>query len=81
MKLDRYNLMQAAGLNPSTEVLNEDFIRTGTASDVASELLSLLAHPDMKRGMDALSDRLDDAQFMAVKKLYDALYAELKKHE
>lgn len=78
MKLDRYNLMQAAGLNPSTKVLNEDY---GTASDVASELLSLLAHPDMKRGMDALSDRLDDAQFTAVKKLYDALYGELKKHE
>ncbi len=63
------------------QLLNEDFIRTGTASDVASEMLGLLAHPDMKRMMDALSDRLDNTQFMAVKKLYDGLYAELKKHE
>ena len=47
----------------------------------ASEMLSLLAHPDMKRNMDALSDQVDDQQFMAIKKLYDQLYAELKKYE
>jgi hypothetical protein len=49
--------------------------------DPASNLLSLLAAPDMKKYMDRLADQLDDAQFMRVKKLYDGLYTELKKHE
>ena len=47
----------------------------------ASEILSLLAHPDMKRNMDNLSDMLEDSEFMAIKKLYDGLYTELKKYE
>ena len=50
-------------------------------SDAASEILSLLAHPDIKRNMDALSDMIGDQEFMAIKKLYDGLYMELKKHE
>lgn len=49
--------------------------------DPASNLLSLLATPDMKKYMDRLSDTLEDANFMRVKKLYDGLYTELKKHE
>ena len=47
----------------------------------ASELLSLLASPEIKKYMDKLSDTLEDADFMRVKKLYDSLYTELKKHE
>ena len=47
----------------------------------ASELLSLLASPEIKKYMDKLSDTLEDADFMRVKKLYDGLYTELKKHE
>ena len=47
----------------------------------ASELLSLLASPEIKKYMDKLADTLEDADFMQVKKLYDGLYTELKKHE
>ena len=47
----------------------------------ASELLSLLASPEIKKYMDKLSDTLEDDDFMRVKKLYDGLYTELKKHE
>jgi len=46
-----------------------------------SNLLSLLASPEIKKYMDRLSDTLEDADFMRVKKLYDGLYTELKKHE
>jgi hypothetical protein len=51
------------------------------ASDAASEVLSMLAHPDLKKGMETLADMLDDAEFMAIKKLYDGLYLEVKKYE
>ncbi len=64
--------------------INNPFLRNEameTPMAAASEMLSLLAHPDMKRSMDALSDMIDDQQFMAIKKLYDGLYMELKKHE
>lgn len=47
----------------------------------ASELLSLLASPEIKKYMDKLADTLEDADFMRVKKLYDGLYLELKKYE
>jgi hypothetical protein len=47
----------------------------------ASELLSLLASSEIKKYMDKLSDTLEDEDFMRVKKLYDGLYTELKKHE
>ncbi len=49
--------------------------------DPASNLLSLLAAPEIKKHMDKLSDTLQDTDFMRVKKLYDGLYTELKKHE
>ena len=49
--------------------------------DTAAYLLNSLAAPDIKRYMDRLADELDEAQFMRVKKLYDGLYTELKKHE
>ena len=49
--------------------------------DPASNLLSLLASPEIKKYMDRLSDTLEDADFMRVKRLYDGLYTELKKHE
>ena len=49
--------------------------------DPTSNLLSLLASPEIKKYMDRLSDTLEDADFMRVKKLYDGLYTELKKHE
>ena len=49
--------------------------------DPVSNLLSLLAAPDFKQYMDRLSNRLSDQEFMAVKDLYDKLYAELKKYE
>jgi hypothetical protein len=47
----------------------------------ASELLSLLASPEIKKSMNKLFDTLEDDDFMRVKKLYDGLYKELKKHE
>lgn len=62
----------------STSNLNEVTI---DPTNAASEVLSMLAHPDLKKGMDILADTLDDAQYMAIKKHYDALYNELKKHE
>ena len=49
--------------------------------DTAAYLLNSLAAPEIKRYMDRLADELDEAQFMRVKKLYDGLYTELKKHE
>ena len=60
-------------------VTNESVLNREVAA--ASEILSLLAHPDMKRSMDNLSDVLEDSEFMAIMKLYDGLYAELKKYE
>ncbi len=51
------------------------------APAAASEVLSMLAHPDLKKSMEQLADMLDDAEYMAIKKLYDGLYAELKKYE
>jgi len=71
MKLSKKRLMELSGINEVNK----------TSSEAASEMLSLLAHPDMKRNMDDLSDLVDDQQFMALKKLYDELYAELKKYE
>lgn len=51
------------------------------APAAASEVLSMLAHPDLKKGMETLADMLDDAEFMAIQKLYDGLYLEVKKYE
>jgi hypothetical protein len=70
-EVSKKRLMELANVNEAME----------TTSAAASEMLSLLAHPDMKKSMDALSDMIDDQQFMALKKLYDGLYAELKKYE
>ena len=63
-------------------IINTDAMPIKEAlDDPASNLLSLLAAPDIKKYMDRLSDTLEDADFMRVKKLYDGLYTELKKHE
>lgn len=51
------------------------------APAAASEVLSMLAHPDLKKSMEKLADMLDDAEYMAIKKLYDGLYNEVKKYE
>jgi hypothetical protein len=60
---------------------NKDDMQIKENNTEASELLSLLASPEIKKYMDKLSDTLEDADFMRVKKLYDGLYTELKKHE
>ena len=75
-KSDNFNAMQWLTENKITtqSKLKENNIE-------ASELLSLLASPEIKKYMDKLSDTLEDADFMRVKKLYDGLYTELKKHE
>ena len=75
-KSDNFNAMQWLTENKITtqSKLNENNIE-------ASELLSLLASPEIKKYMDKLSDTLEDADCMRVKKLYDGLYTELKKHE
>jgi hypothetical protein len=59
--------------------MNESLLNENNTE--ASELLSLLASSEIKKYMDKLSDTLEDADFMRVKKLYDGLYTELKKHE
>lgn len=51
------------------------------APAAASEVLSMLAHPDLKKAMEQLADLLEDSEYMAVKKLYDGLYKEVKKYE
>ena len=51
------------------------------AAEAASELLSLLAHPDFIKYKDQLSDMIEDADFVKIDKLYTALYTEIKKHE
>jgi hypothetical protein len=71
MKLTRKQLMKNAGLNEALM----------GAPAAASEVLSMLAHPDLKKSMEMLADMLDDAQYMAIKKLYDGLYNEVKKYE
>jgi hypothetical protein len=75
-KSDNFNAMQWLTENKITtqSKLNEN-------NTEASELLSLLASSEIKKYMDKLSDTLEDADFMRVKKLYDGLYTELKKHE
>ena len=75
-KADNFNAIQWLTENKITtqSLLNEN-------NTEASELLSLLASPEIKKYMDKLSDTLEDADFMRVKKLYDGLYTELKKHE
>jgi len=75
-KSDNFNAMQWLTENKITtqSKLNEN-------NTEASELLSLLASPEINKYMDKLSDTLEDADFMRVKKLYDGLYTELKKHE
>lgn len=75
-KADNFNAIQWLTENKITtqSLLNEN-------NTEASELLSLLASPEIKKYMDKLSDTLEDADFMRVKKLYDSLYTELKKHE
>ena len=75
-KSDNFNAIQWLTENKITtqSLLNEN-------NTEASELLSLLASPEIKKYMDRLSDTLEDADFMRVKKLYDGLYTELKKHE
>ena len=75
MKINKNRLIELAGIK---KPLNEGYAWEVSA---ASEILSLLAHPDMKHSMDNLSDVLEDSEFMAIKKLYDGLYTELKKYE
>ena len=72
MKLSKQRIQELANIKATKRNLKEA---------AASEILSLLAHPDMKRSMDNLSDVLEDSEFMAIMKLYDGLYAELKKYE
>lgn len=72
----RRRLMELAAINNPFK--NEVVYPYSTA---ASEVLSMLAHPDLKKGMETLADMLEDSEFMAVKKLYDGLYNELKKYE
>lgn len=78
MKTTRNRLMELAAIN---NPFRNEAIKPEMVSGTASEILSLLAHPDIKQQMDALSNLLDNQQFMAIKKLYDGLYMELKKHE
>jgi hypothetical protein len=47
----------------------------------ASNILSLLASPDMKKYMRMLVDQIEPAEYARIEKLYKGLYAELKKHE
>lgn len=72
----RRRLMELAAINNPFK--NEVVYPYSTA---VSEVLSMLAHPDLKKNMDLLADVLEDSEFMAVKKLYDGLYNELKKYE
>lgn len=79
-EITKQRLQELAAINnPFDNPLRNEAVETPSAA--ASEMLSLLAHPDMKHSMDALSDMIGDQEFMAIKKLYDGLYMELKKHE
>jgi len=72
----KQRLMELAAINNPFK--NEAMMGAPAA---ASEVLSMLAHPDLKKGMEMLADMLDDAEYMAIKKLYDSLYNEVKKYE
>lgn len=72
----RRRLMELAAIN--NPFRNEAMMGAPAA---ASEALSMLSHPDLKKSMDTLADMLEDSEFMAIKKLYDSLYNELKKYE
>jgi hypothetical protein len=77
MKLEttKQRLQELAAIN--NPFLKEDSM----ASSVASEALSMLAHPDLKKQIEALYDMLDSAQMSSLKRAYDNLYNELKKYE
>jgi len=76
MKLTKQRLQELAAIN-------NPFLReySKPAAEAASELLSLLAHPDFIKYKDQLSDMIEDADFVKIDKLYTALYTEIKKHE
>lgn len=75
MKLTKQRLQELAAIN--NPFLREDSM----TSSAASEALSMLAHPDLKKQIEALYDILDSAQVTALKRAYDNLYNELKKYE
>ena len=56
-------------------------VQSAMNEDPASNLLSLLASPEMKKYMDRLSNTIDQKNYMVIKGLYTKLYDELKKHE
>ena len=56
-------------------------VQSAMNEDPASNLLSLLASPEMKKYMDRLSNTIDQRNYMVIKSLYTKLYDELKKHE
>lgn len=56
-------------------------VQSAMNEDPASNLLSLLASPEMKKYMDRLSNTIDQKNYMVIKSLYTKLYDELKKHE
>jgi hypothetical protein len=56
-------------------------VQNAMSEDPASNLLSLLASPEMKKYMDKLSDTIDQRDFTIINTLYTKLYSELKKHE
>ena len=56
-------------------------VQSAMNEDPASNLLSLLASPEMKKYMDRLSNTIDQRNYMVIKRLYTKLYDELKKHE
>jgi hypothetical protein len=76
-----FALLTGAGPSIVRAAVMFSFIIIATMVKQNSSILNALAAPELKRGMDALADTLEDAEFMAVKKLYDGLYAELKKYE
>lgn len=76
MKITKRRLQELAAIN-------NPFLREAAnpAAEAASELLSLLAHPDFIKYKDQLSDMIEDADFVKIDKLYTALYTEIKRHE
>ena len=77
MKITKRRLQELAAIN--NPFLRE--VNANPAAEAASELLSLLAHPDFIKYKDQLSDMIEDADFVKIDKLYTALYTEIKRHE
>ena len=65
------------------KIINEEIrnvLKEGNAP-ASSEVLSMLAHPDLKKAMNQLSDQMSPDEYSEIYKLYTDLYLKVKEYE